>query len=405
MNVKIANLPMKDKSGKPLENEGVPLLRSALVATKDIKKGGLIYKALRTHCTHCLRKIDFPLSFPDDPLEATYCSKTCHMASKSQSQNVLFGLEPPLPPTPGVDEEEKPKTEEELAARRKAQEDFVELLRNTDVTRPLLIARFIACMIAEQSAKLGAVAPASPLSKSSKPSSPAALFGLPEPEGDANTYSFYDHIERLRFLEILETPAEIAEMEALKKVLQAAMDGLEQFVGDRYALLKGKMAYNSIGVCFSGGRDDKPIVTVRPEDVERTRTPYGTSRQIGSAFYRVSSYLSHSCAPNTRPSFSAGTAELHLVANTDISAGTELTMAYVDVNQGPSETRLEARRRRRQELARGWRFACECERCLKEVEEGILKEDEKRGEDDNLDVGEGAKLEEAVRRFGAAEQA
>ena len=45
MNVKIANLPMKDKSGKPLENEGVPVLRSALVATKNIKTGELIYKA------------------------------------------------------------------------------------------------------------------------------------------------------------------------------------------------------------------------------------------------------------------------------------------------------------------------------------------------------------------------
>ncbi|KAG9121181.1 hypothetical protein FRC07_002977 [Ceratobasidium sp. 392] len=422
MNVKIANVPMKDKSGNPLENEGTPVLRSTLVTTKNIKKGEVIYKenavvaaldldlqannlfSSRTHCTHCLRKIDFPLSFPDDPLEATYCSKTCHIASKTRSQNVLFGLEPPLPLTPGDDEGQKPKTEKELEAQRGAQEAFVELLQRTGVTRPLLIARFIACMIAEQSAKLGAAVLSSPSSKSSKPSSSAALFELPEPEGDPNTYSFYDHIERLRFLEIVETPAELAEMEALKKVLQTAMEGLEQFVGDRYALLKGKMAYNSIGVCFSGGRDDKPIVTVRPEDVERTRTPYGTSRQTGSAFYRVSSYLAHSCAPNTRPSFSAGTAELHLVANTDVPAGTELTMAYVDVNQGLSETRLEARRRRRQELARGWRFACECERCLKEVEEGILKEDEKKGEDENLNIGEGAKLEEAVRRFEVGEQ-
>lgn len=45
MNVKIANLPMKDKTGKPLENEGVPILRSALVATKNIKAGEFIYKA------------------------------------------------------------------------------------------------------------------------------------------------------------------------------------------------------------------------------------------------------------------------------------------------------------------------------------------------------------------------
>jgi import receptor subunit TOM20 len=130
---------------------------------------------------------------------------------------------------------------------------FVELLRKTGVTRPLLVARFVACMVAEQSAKLGAAVS----TFSSKPLSPTAMFGLPEPEGDPSVYSFYDHIERLRFLEILETPAEVEEMEALKKVLQSAMEGLEQFVGDRYALIKGKMAYNSIGVCFSGGRDDK----------------------------------------------------------------------------------------------------------------------------------------------------
>ncbi|KAG8761771.1 hypothetical protein FRC12_009347 [Ceratobasidium sp. 428] len=198
MNVKIANVPMKDKSGKPLESEGTPVLRSTLVTTKDIKQGELIYKenavvtaldldlqALRTHCTHCLRKIDFPLSFPDDPLEATYCSKTCHIASKTQSQNTLFGLEPPLPSIPGDDEEQKPKTEEELAARRKAQEDFVELLRTTGVTRSLLVARFIACMIAEQSVKLGVTVPDSPSSKLSKPPSSAALFGIPEAEGDS----------------------------------------------------------------------------------------------------------------------------------------------------------------------------------------------------------------------------
>lgn len=85
-------------------------------------------------------------------------------------------------------------------------------------------------------------------------------------------------------------------------------------------------------------------------------------------------------------------------------------MAFVDVQKGPAETRLEARRRRRQEIARGWRFACECERCLKEVEEGILKEDENKDkaanpeeEDHELEIGTGAKLEDAVRRFGSGE--
>ncbi|QRW16372.1 MAS20 protein import receptor [Rhizoctonia solani] len=404
MNVKIVNVPVKDKSGQPTESDGKPILRSTLVSNKDIKAGDVLYmekavvatldfdlQNLRTHCTHCLRRIDAPISVPDDPLDATYCSKGCQVASKIQSQNVLFGLDPPLPSN--SEEPEKPKTEAELVERRKSQEEFVETLRKTGATRALLVARFIACMVAEQSAKLGAA-----VSPSSKNSSPADLFGLPEPEGDSNTYSFYDHVERLKYLEITETPIEIEEVNALKKAMKNAMEGLEEFVGDRYPLLKGKMAYNAIG----------PPVTVRPEDIERTRTPSGTSRQTGSAFYRVSSYLAHSCAPNVAPSFHTGTSDLHLVANENITSGTELTMAYVDVNQGPTETRLEARRRRRQELARGWRFACECSKCLKEVEEGILEEDKKAEGDaavkEDLELGSEAKLEDAVRRYESGEK-
>ena len=36
----------------------------------------------------------------------------------------------------------------------------------------------------------------------------------------------------------------------------------------------------------------QPVPNDRPEDIERTRTPFGTSRQIGTAFYYVSSYVS-----------------------------------------------------------------------------------------------------------------
>ncbi|KAK0444435.1 hypothetical protein EV421DRAFT_396698 [Armillaria borealis] len=39
-------------------------------------------------------------------------------------------------------------------------------------------------------------------------------------------------------------------------------------------------------------------------------------RQIGfgSAFYTLSSYLTHSCRPSARPSFSSGTAQIHIIA-------------------------------------------------------------------------------------------
>jgi import receptor subunit TOM20 len=74
--------------------------------------------------------------------------------------------------------------------------------------------------------------------------------------------------------------------------------------------------------------------------------------------------INHSCAPSARISFNKGTYELHLIAARDLEKGDEITMAYVDVAQHPDESPEEARRRRRQELARGWKFACTCEKCL-----------------------------------------
>jgi len=143
---------------------------------------------------------------------------------------------------------------------------------------------------------------------------------------------------------------------------------LEQFVTEeRHATLLGKMAYNAYGVYFDGGRDDKPQPTQRPEDIEKSRTSNGTQRQIGTAMYTVSSYLTHSCTPNTRVSFPSGTAQLCLTAERDLKKGDELTIAFVDVTQHESETALECRRRRRIEIARGWRFACSCSRCEEEL--------------------------------------
>lgn len=75
--------------------------------------------------------------------------------------------------------------------------------------------------------------------------------------------------------------------------------------------------------------------------------------------------MGHSCAPSARPSFD-GTSELSLYANRDLKAGDEITMAYVDVSQRPDEDILEARKRRRWEIARGWRFGCVCDRCMED---------------------------------------
>jgi import receptor subunit TOM20 len=48
--------------------------------------------------------------------------------------------------------------------------------------------------------------------------------------------------------------------------------------------------------------------------------------------------------------------------------GEELSVAYIDVAQRTEESTVTCRQRRRKELARGWRFACQCSRCVKEAE-------------------------------------
>jgi mitochondrial import receptor subunit TOM20 len=58
---------------------------------------------------------------------------------------------------------------------------------------------------------------------------------------------------------------------------------------------------------------------------------------------------------------------MHLVATRDIKAGDEVTVSYVDASVHDNEDVVQARYRRRKELARGWRFACQCDRCAREA--------------------------------------
>lgn len=81
-------------------------------------------------------------------------------------------------------------------------------------------------------------------------------------------------------------------------------------------------------------------------------------------------------------------------------------MAYVDVTQHAGESTDEARRRRRQELARGWKFACECSKCAADasVQTGYPGAEGTTGNKGDNDLGvplEAAKLEAAVARVEA----
>lgn len=149
----------------------------------------------------------------------------------------------------------------------------------------------------------------------------------------------------------------------------------------------------------------QPEPTARPEDQEKTRTPLGTQKQVGAAFYVLSSYANHSCAPSAKLTFPAGTTELDVVASKDIKKGDEVTVAYVDVSTQEGESITDARRRRRFELTRGWKFSCPCDRC-KEEGTNMTKEDrdnDEEGKDESKvefeDLQKGMEQQETAERF------
>ncbi|KAF8638601.1 hypothetical protein AX17_002142 [Amanita inopinata Kibby_2008] len=402
--------------------------RNVLVLNQDIKAGEVIYKeypivatldadleAAGVYCSQCLRALDSEnvVKPPEssNPLNSTYCSEACLSTAKAQSYSLLFTLDSPFPPELPAG----PLLPSALETRKAVQAKFVEHIKGDDRAAPLLVAKFFARQVGIETNKMVEAA------KAAAPGASQTGGSLTKGENDfteaeGGEYLLADHLERLRYLEVQPNPDEV---KLLAQILEAALPGLEQFVTeDRHATLIGKMSYNAYGVYYDGGRDDKPQPTKRPEDLEKMRIVVGTQRQIGSAMYTVSSYLTHSCSPNARVAFPAGTFQLHLIAERDLKKGDELTVAFVDVTQHEGESALECRKRRRVELARGWRFACPCSRCEEEGKElaasgagevstsstGEEKGKAVDGEDVSQDLKDESKVEPSLSRFEAAQQ-
>jgi len=83
---------------------------------------------------------------------------------------------------------------------------------------------------------------------------------------------------------------------------------------------------------------------------------------------------------------------MHLVATRDIKAGDEITVSYIDTSVREDEDVVQARYRRRKELARGWRFACQCDRCVREAPPSSAGEKE-------LEIKDESKVEPIVSQI------
>lgn len=206
-----------------------------IVTTLDLDLQGI-----GSHCGYCLRTIqkDMAIKPEDDQLQTVYCSKDCQVKSKAQSDNLLFGLQPVLPPE--LDETGASSNKE---ARDAAQKKFVQSLKDQGKNAPFLVARFVARQVSIETGKM----------VPKKPGSSAV--DLPKLIEGEHSYSLYDHIERLRFL---DANVDEKDNKALCEVLGAALPGLENsLTEERHATYLGKISYNSYGICFSGGRDDR----------------------------------------------------------------------------------------------------------------------------------------------------
>ena len=196
-----------------------------------------------SHCSQCLRQIDegAALSPDGDRLASSFCSKECEAKLKAESQLLLFGPESAIPIelNPNQDPESTKKREETQAA-------FARFVGESGGgTQVMLVARFIARQVGNETAKL------LPPNHPSAPPPPAQGAD----EWTANGYTLFDHMERVRYLEL---SGKEGGAEQLRGILKANLPGLEDFVTDeRYTVLLGKMAYNAYGILPSGGRDDK----------------------------------------------------------------------------------------------------------------------------------------------------
>jgi mitochondrial import receptor subunit TOM20 len=197
-----------------------------------------------SHCSQCLRQIDEGTALkPDgDRLASAFCSKECETKLKAESQLLLFGPEYAIPIelNPNQDPENAKKREDTQTA-------FARTIRESSKTQATLVARFIAKQVINETMKL--------LPQNHPSNSTTSPQAAADNEWTTNGYTLFDHMERVRYLELSEKEG---EAEQLRSIMKANLPGLEEFVtNERYTVLTGKIAYNAYGISPSGGRDDK----------------------------------------------------------------------------------------------------------------------------------------------------
>lgn len=133
-----------------------------------------------------------------------------------------------------------PQTPASRERRWKAQRAFVDLLGKEDVefrTSSLLVAKYMSLFLTSEVASL---------SGQSEGKSPGG-------------YSMNDHMERIRYISLSGFDE---AYNATLEIVESAVPGTREFLtSERFNILLGKMVFNTIGICYGGGRDDKASIS------------------------------------------------------------------------------------------------------------------------------------------------
>ncbi|KAI1319065.1 hypothetical protein EDD11_004954 [Mortierella claussenii] len=309
MNVKVEEKP------EGVTADGQKVMRRGLVAAKAFAVGETIYTEApvisslepslegKDLCHYCLKEIvgaesKVPCS---NCTQVIYCSQSCKVSASQEFHDILCT-----------------KDSDDVSSPERSLHEYTKATRNLV---PEMLAKFLVKMVHEESLNSGA------------------------------EYNSFDHMERLRYLEIPPSAEEEKEMELLKVALGSNIPGIDEFITEeRYMLMKGRLLYNLYGVSTSLDANRK--VEALPERQRSVRDAPIT----GAGFYKVSSYLMHSCEPNAKVVFSEHDHKLSIVATRAVEAGDELHVGYIKNGKQSTE-------QRRLELFTQYRLQCMCPLC------------------------------------------
>ncbi|KAJ2480210.1 mitochondrial import receptor subunit tom20 [Coemansia sp. RSA 2131] len=212
--------------------------------------------------------------------------------------------------------------------------EFAELTQKSHELAPILIAKFFGTLVDREKKK-----------------EIARALGVSD-KSDTDEYTTWEHLEIMRYLELIPTASDATALHKLGEVMSASVPGLNEFVtGERYTMLKGKLDYNAFSVHTEG-----VVPKETPEThVSDTMRDDHSKSAVGISMYLISSHIAHNCDPNVQIVFPDGTDKAAIKALKSIAVDEELRISYVDPSLGVEE--------RRKQLQALYRVKCECKKC------------------------------------------